>query len=143
MIHRANRYFIKEVDSMQDSQISDEKKVVLFVDDEEMVLKVGSLMLRKLGYTVLTASEGQKAIEILKKNRVAFIILDMAMPGMNGYEIYHRLKKIQPKIKILLTSGYVGDQSEKRLISIGFNGFIQKPFDSKQLSEKIEDILVN
>jgi two-component system cell cycle sensor histidine kinase/response regulator CckA len=143
LIHRANRHFIKEVDRMQDSQISDEKKIVLFVDDEEMVLKVGSLMLRKLGYTVLTASEGQKAIEILKKNRVAFIILDMAMPGMNGYEIYHRLKKIQPKIKILLASGYVGDQSEKRLISIGFDGFIQKPFDSKQLSEKIEDILIN
>jgi two-component system cell cycle sensor histidine kinase/response regulator CckA len=108
-----------------------------------MVLKVGSLMLRKLGYTVLTASKGQEAIEIFKRNRVAFIILDMTMPGMNGYEIYHQLKKIQPKIKILLASGYVRDQSEKRLISTGFDGFIQKPFDSKQLLEKIKDILIN
>jgi len=128
---------------MQVTQNNDEKKAVLFVDDEKMVLEVGSLMLQKLGYSVLTASKGQEAIEILKKNKVAFIILDMVMPGMNGYEIYYQLKKIQPKVKILLASGYVGDQSEKRLISIGFDGFIQKPFDSKQLSEKIENILID
>ena len=128
---------------MQATQNNDEKKAVLFVDDEEMVLKVGSLMLQKLGYSVLTASMGQEAIEIFKKNKVAFVILDMRMPGMNGYEIYHQLKKIQPKVKILLASGYAGDHSEKGLISIGFDGFIQKPFDLKQLSEKIEDILVN
>ena len=128
---------------MQATQKNDEKEIVLFVDDEEMALKVGSLMLRKLGYSVLPVCKGQEAIEILKKNKVAFVILDMQMPGMNGYEIYYQLKKIQPKVKILLASGYVGDQSEKRLISIGFDGFIQKPFDLKQLSEKIEDILLN
>jgi CheY-like chemotaxis protein len=121
---------------MQVAQNNDEKKAVLFVDDEEMVLKAGSLMLQKLGYRVLTASKGQEAIEVLRKNNVAFVILDMVMPDMNGYEIYHRLKKIQPKVKILLASGYVGDQTEKRLIRIGFDGFILKPFDSKQLSEK-------
>ena len=128
---------------MQATQNNDEKKAVLFVDDEEMVLKVGSLMLQKLGYSVLTASKGQEAIEILKENKVAFVILDMRMPGMNGYALYPQLKKIQPKVKILLASGYAGDHSEKGLISIGFDGFIQKPFDLKQLSEKIEDILVN
>jgi CheY-like chemotaxis protein len=63
---------------------NDKKKAVLFVDDEEMVLEVGSLMLQKLGYSVLAASNGHKAIEILKKNKVAFVILDMLMPGMNG-----------------------------------------------------------
>jgi CheY-like chemotaxis protein len=134
---------MKQVDSMQVTQNNNEKKAVLFVDDEKMVLEAGSLMLQKLGYSVLTACKGQEAIEILKKNKVAIVLLDMQMPGMNGYETYYQLKKIQPKVKILLASGYVGDQSEKRLISIGFDGFIQKPFDSKQLSEKIEDILVN
>jgi len=128
---------------MQAFQISDEKKVVLFVDDEEMVLKAGSLMLRKLGYSVLPTRAGQEAIEIFKKNKVSLVLLDMQMPGMNGYEIYYQLKKIQPKVKILLVSAYVGDQSEKRLISIGFDGYIQKPFDLKQLSEKIESILAN
>ncbi len=125
---------------MQATKNYDEKKAVLFVDDEDMVLEVGSLMLQKLGYSVLTASNGHEAIEILKENKVAFVILDMRMPGMNGYEIYQQLKKIQPKVKILLASGYTGDQSEKELIRFGFDGFIQKPFNFKQLSEKIEDI---
>ncbi len=128
---------------MKATQNNDEKKTVLFVDDDEMVLEVGSLMLQKLGYSVLTASEGQEAIEIFKNNEVAIVILDMRMPGMNGYEIHQQLRKIKPKAKILLASGYTGDHSEKGLISIGFDGFIQKPFVLKHLSEKIEDILVN
>jgi CheY-like chemotaxis protein len=119
------------------------KKTVLFVDDEKLVLEVGSLMLQRLGYSVLTASNGEKAIEILKENKVAFVILDMLMPGINGFEIYQRLKKIQPKVKIILTSGYTGDQSEERSKSIGFDGFIQKPFNLKQLSKKIENIWKN
>ena len=112
----------------------------MFVDDEEMVLEVGSLMLRKLGYKVISVNNGDKAIEILKENKVAFVILDMLMPGMNGFEIYHKLKKIQPKVKIILTSGYIWDQTKERSASIGFDSFIQKPFSMKQLSEKIENI---
>jgi len=125
---------------MQATKKHDEKKIVLFVDDEEIVLKVGSLMLQKLGYSVLTASKGQDAIEVFKRNKVALAILDMRMPGMNGDEICQQLKKIKPKAKILLASGYVGVYSEKDLISIGFDGFIRKPFNLKQLSEKIEAI---
>jgi CheY-like chemotaxis protein len=123
--------------------IQNKKKVVLFVDDEEMVLTVGSLMLQKLGCNVLIANRGQEAIDIFKKNEVDFVVLDMQMPGMSGYEIYHQLKEIQPKVKILLASGYTGVQSEKRIESIGFNGYLQKPFTLKQLSEKIETFWTN
>ena len=143
VIHRSKSSLIKRIGTMQATQNNNENKTVLYVDDDEMVLEVGSLMLQKLGYSVLTASEGQEAIEIFKKNKVAIAILDMRMPGMNGYELYQQLKKINPKAKILLASGYTGDQSEKGLISIGFDGFIQKPFVLKHLSEKIKDILVN
>jgi CheY-like chemotaxis protein len=119
------------------------KKVVLFVDDEEMVLTVGSLMLQKLGCNVLTASRGQEAIDIFEKNEVDFVVLDMQMPGMSGYETYHQLKEIQPEVKILLASGYTGDHSGKRVKSIGFDGYLQKPFTLKQLSEKIETFWTN
>ena len=122
------------------SNNNSKKRSVLFVDDEEMVLEVGSLMLRKLGYKAISVNNGDKAIEILKENKVAFVIFDMLMPGMNGFEIYHKLKKIQPKVKIILTSGYIWDQTKERSASIGFDSFIQKPFSMKQLSEKIENI---
>jgi CheY-like chemotaxis protein len=126
---------------MQPTQ--NKQKIVLFVDDEDMVLTVGSLMLQKLGCNVLTASRGQEAIDIFKKNEVDFVVLDLQMPGMSGYEIYHQLKEIQPQVKILLASGYTGDQSEKQIESIGFDGYLQKPFTLKQLSEKIETFRTN
>jgi CheY-like chemotaxis protein len=122
---------------------NDNDRTILYIDDEKTVLEVGSLMLQKLGYNVLVANNGYRAIQILKENKVAFVILDMLMPDMNGHEIYHQLKKIQPKIKVLLASGYTGDQSEERLESIGFDGYLQKPFNLKQLSEKIENIWAN
>ena len=74
-------------------------ETVLLVDDEKMVLEIGSLMLQKLGYSVLIASNGHKAIKILKKNKVAFVILDLRMPDMNGVEIYPLLKNIQPNFQ--------------------------------------------
>jgi two-component system cell cycle sensor histidine kinase/response regulator CckA len=119
----------------------DGNKIVLFVDDEKIVLEVGSLMLQKLGYRVITASKGDEALEILKENKVALVILDMKMPSMNGVEIYSQLKNIHANVKVLLASGYIGDHSEKGLFNIGFDGFIQKPFDFKQLSEKLKAIL--
>jgi CheY-like chemotaxis protein len=127
---------------MKPTQNNAEKKTVLFVDDEKMILEVGSLMLQRLGYNVLTTSDGQEAIEIFKNNKVAFVILDMRMPGMNGDEVCQQLKKIKPKIKILLASGYVGFYSEDYLISIGFDAFIKKPYELRQLSKKIEDLLI-
>ena len=133
---------IRHKNIMKPTQNNAEKKTVLFVDDEKMILEVGSLMLQRLGYNVLTTSDGQEAIEIFKNNKVAFVILDMRMPGMNGDEVCQQLKKIKPKIKILLASGYVGFYSEDYLISIGFDAFIKKPYDLRQLSEKIEDLLI-
>ena len=134
---------IKQRDTIQATQNNYEKEIVLFVDDDQIVLEVGSLMLRKLGYSVITASKGQEAIEIFKKIKVAFVILDMRMPGMNGDEICRQLKKIKPKTKILLASGYVGGYSKKDLTRIGFDGFIQKPFDLEKLSKTIENIWAN
>jgi CheY-like chemotaxis protein len=131
----------KPTNTNKATQNNDEKKTVLFVDDEEMLLEVGSLMLQRLGYNVLTTSRGQEAIEIFKKNEVAFVILDMRMPGMNGDEVCKQLKKIKPKIKILLASGYVKFYSEDYLVDSGFDDIIDKPFTIEQLSEKIENIL--
>ena len=65
------------------------KKTILWVDDEEIALEVWSLILQKLGYTVLQAGYGYEALEIFEKNknRVSLVILDMRMPGMNGCEV--------------------------------------------------------
>jgi CheY-like chemotaxis protein len=69
------------------------------------------------------------------------VILDMIMPGMGGGETYDRLKKINPEIRVLLSSGYSINGQASEIIDRGCNGFIQKPFNVIQLSRKIGDVL--
>jgi signal transduction histidine kinase len=119
------------------------KETVLLVDDEDIILDVGKQMLKKMGYQVLLAKGAKEAIEVYKENRdkIDLVILDMIMPEMVGDEAFDRLKEIDPKIKVLLSSGYNIDGKASELLERGCNGFIQKPFSMKQLSQKIREIL--
>ena len=119
------------------------KETLLLVDDEDMILGVGSEMLKELGYVVLIARSGKGAVETYRINqgKINMVILDMIMPGMGGGETYDRIKEINPNIKVLLTSGYgiYGEATE--ILGRGCTGFIQKPFDLKMLSQKLREIL--
>jgi two-component system cell cycle sensor histidine kinase/response regulator CckA len=114
---------------------------ILLVDDEAMVLDVGVKMLKKLGYEVLKAEGGKKAIDLYKVNedKIDTVILDMIMLDMGGGDTYDRLKEINPEIKVLLSSGYSMDGQVKEILDRGCNGFIQKPFTMKELSKKIRE----
>ena len=118
-------------------------ETVLFVDDEIMIIDVGREILKTLGYEVLLARGGKEAIEVYKANRekIDMVILDMIMPDMGGGETYDLLKEINPQIKVLLSSGYSIDGQAQEIMERGCNGFIQKPFDVKQLSAKMRKIL--
>ena len=116
---------------------------ILLVDDEEMVLYTSEQMLKKLGYDVLLAGGGKEALELYKKNQdqIDIVLLDMVMPRMGGGKTYDRLKKINPKIKVLLSSGYSVEGQAKEILKRGCDGFIQKPFNLGQLSQNIRKIL--
>jgi nitrogen-specific signal transduction histidine kinase len=118
-------------------------ETVLLVDDEDMIIDVGSKILKSLGYRTLTAKDGEEAIEVYQanKSKIDVVILDVIMPGIGGGETYDGLKKINPKVKVLLSSGYSLDEQATEIMDRGCNGFIQKPFLIKQLSQKIRDIL--
>jgi len=121
------------------------RETVLLVDDEEIILEIGQEMLSSLGYKVLGAISGKKAIELYRKNREAIdiVILDMIMPDTGGNDTYSELKKIDPGIKVLLSSGYSIDGQATKIMNRGCNGFIQKPFTMKNLSKKLREILDN
>lgn len=116
---------------------------ILLVDDEEIVLNVGARMLEKIGYSVFKAENGKAAVDIFKENRkqICLVILDLAMPEMDGEAAFELLKEIQPEVKVLISSGgslpdQVGDQ-----LKYGCSGFIQKPFNLSNLSRKVEEII--
>ncbi|MDY6970805.1 MAG: PAS domain S-box protein [Thermodesulfobacteriota bacterium] len=119
-------------------------ETILLVDDEDLILDIGQEILQTLGYNVLTARGGKKALEMVSKGHIPFpdlIILDMIMPGMGGGEVYNRMKEINPGAKVLLSSGYSIDDRATEILNRGCNGFIQKPFSVEQLSQYIREIL--
>ncbi len=125
------------------SKIIEGKGTIMIVDDEEIVLEVGAKMLERLGYSVIPVTSGKEAIELFQAspNAIDMVILDMVMPDMNGDKVFERLRSLNPNIKILLSSGYTSDGKASELLSRGCNGFIQKPFTIKELSEKTSKIL--
>ena len=132
---------------VDDIEISTEmvkgNEAILLVDDEKTTIKVEELMLRKLGYQVTPALGGKEAVELYKEKMVDFdlVALDMIMPEMNGKDTYDALKKINPAVKVLLVSGYSQNKQIDELMDQGCHGFIQKPFDIVQLSQKLREVL--
>ena len=119
------------------------KGVILLVDDEETILEVCTKMLQRLGYHVLEAIDGQRAIDIFEKEKdvIDIVLLDMRMPGMNGATVYHRLIQIQPDVKVILFSGFFENQQIRRILKNENVDLIQKPVRLKQMSQKLESML--
>ncbi|MCJ7539756.1 MAG: response regulator, partial [Desulfobacterales bacterium] len=130
-------------DPIVSERIEEGDETILLVDDEEMIIDVGVQLLEKLGYTVLEAGGGKEAIQIYQENRdnIDMIILDMIMPDIGGSEVYDKIKTIDPGVKVLLSSGYSVDGQATEILERGCNGFIQKPFNLKNLSRKIKEVL--
>jgi CheY-like chemotaxis protein len=118
-------------------------ETVLLVDDENMIIEVGAEILEALGYEVLTARSGPEALEVFKTNKgqVDIVVLDMIMPGMGGGDAYDQLREIEPNVKVLLSTGYSLRGEASEILKRGCNGFIQKPFNIKMLSQKLREIL--
>jgi len=116
---------------------------VLLVDDEAVILEVGQELLEAMGYRVFTARDGEEGIDVLKKHsdEIELVLLDMVMPNMGGGETYDRMREINPAVKVLLSSGFSVDGEATEIMERGCNGFIQKPFTMRQLSQKIGEVL--
>ena len=137
----SEKKIVKE--KMLQKEILKGKETILLVDDEDIILDIGCDLLEKLGYEVITANSGIKAIEIYRTNqkKIDIVMLDMVMPKMGGGDTYENLRDVDPDIKVLLSSGYSIDGQASKILSRGCDGFIQKPFDIKSLSLEIRKIL--
>ncbi|MFY9943999.1 MAG: PAS domain-containing protein [Desulfobacterales bacterium] len=127
----------------QDAQIVGGRGNVLLVDDEEMIVTVGQAMLEKLGYSVQTALSGQEALSIYDREKEALdlVILDMIMPDAGGDETFDGLRAINPAVRVLLSSGFSLEGKASQIMARGCNGFIQKPFSLKVLSQKVREVM--
>ncbi len=118
-------------------------RTILVVDDEYMVVSTLTELLNELGYEVVTAPGGERALQIYSRepDRYDAVILDLSMPGMDGRECYEKLRKIDPAVKVILATGFSRNGRVKELIDMGVMGFLQKPFRMKDLAEMLGELL--
>jgi len=109
---------------------------VLVVDDEEVVRNVAEDMLSELGYTVLTASDGDEAVKRYAGmgREIDLVIIDMIMPVMAGRECFRALKEINPDVKAILATGYGFNGKAQEILEEGVAAFVQKPFSMAALA---------
>ncbi len=116
--------------------------LVLVVDDEPALLELASLMLEQLGYQIIAAGDGRSALELLNNHPVDLLLSDVVMPGgMSGYELAIAAIEINPEIKILLTSGFTGEQQIDQQLMQRFGTPLEKPYSHTELSRRIDELL--
>jgi two-component system alkaline phosphatase synthesis response regulator PhoP len=115
-------------------------KKILIVDDEPDILKVVSYRLKKMGYNMLLAVNGQEGLDMAEKERPDLILLDLRLPMMDGYEVCRRLKanKELDRIPIILLSASQATRIKEKLTECKADDYIVKPFELKELLDKIE-----
>lgn len=113
--------------------------LVLIVDDEETVRDVSRVFLERAGYTVLTAEDGLRGLEVFREHAAAVdcIILDYSMPGMSGLETLAGIRKIRPDVPVILSSGYHEDEVVSHMGDDAASAFIQKPYGAAALMERL------
>ena len=118
-------------------------EVILVVDDEESIRNIAKTALETYGYSVLLAKHGAEAVSIyaVKQNKIAVVLTDMAMPVMDGAALIIALKSMNPKVRIIGSSGLVSNESFAGEVSAGLKHFISKPYTAEVLLREIYAIL--
>ena len=118
-------------------------ETILLVEDEEDIRELGKEILSNTGYKVLTAKDGETALEIYESEReqVDMVILDLIMPGMGGRRCLERLLKVNPQAKVVIASGYSVDNNTKEMIEKWVKGFVGKPYDIYEILKVTRDVL--
>lgn len=116
---------------------------VLIVDDEEGIRVLVQRMLEKLGFTVLAASSGDEAIRLYREfsPRIDCVLLDLNMPGMSGETVFQELRRLDPDVRVILSSGYDQEETAERFAGQGLAGVIQKPYQLQTLRESMKAVL--
>jgi nitrogen-specific signal transduction histidine kinase/CheY-like chemotaxis protein len=116
---------------------------VLFAEDEGLLLRVIKRALEKRGYHVLEARDGLEAIETYCAHRheIAVVVLDMGLPKLSGWEVFQKLKEINPDLKAIVTSGYVDPDLKKEMLQVGMTDVIAKPFPLVEMVKMIRTVL--
>ncbi len=133
----------EELNKNRRTSIIGNKEMILFVDDEESLVALGTKMLEKLGYRVENSTNSIDALEVFKAapDKFDLIVTDMTMPKMSGITLAAEIHKIRMNIPVILCTGFSASINEKNFISKGLSALIMKPLVKRELGEAISKVL--
>jgi len=132
-------------DSMDAAPVIKGCGTILVIDDEETIRTTASMMLESFGFKTLTAQDGEVGVEVFREHQdeINGVLLDMTMPRMNGEDCFRELRRIDPHVVVILSSGYNQQDATNRFAGKGLAGFIQKPYFPQALGDMMMDALKN
>jgi len=133
----------RKVVSRLEPESPTDKATILIIEDEEDVMVLTRQVLETLGYRVLLAETGKKAVEIAKTfdGQIDLALLDIKLPDMGGDKVYPLIIEARPNLKVIVCSGYSIDGPPQDILDAGAEGFIQKPFSISVIADKLKEVL--
>ena len=118
-------------------------ETIMLVDDEEAINDLGRQILSSQGYHILTAGTGEEAVEVYRKNmdQIDLVILDISMPGMGGYKCLQEILRMDPRAKVIISSGYSFHDQPKDTLEAGFAGHLHKPYRVSDMLTTVREVL--
>lgn len=119
-------------------------ETILLTDDEPLVRNLIATLLNNQGYTVLEASNGSEALQVVREHandKIDLLLTDIAMPQMDGVQLSTEFRRLFPQAKIILMSGYTEESKLQRVMAEPNVEFIGKPFKPQTLMHKVREML--
>jgi CheY-like chemotaxis protein len=120
-----------------------ERELILVIDDEPEIAEFASTILADEGYKVIVARDGFEALRIFQQihNKIGLIILDFFLPVMDGDAVFEELKAINPRVNVVLSSGFAEQSKIGLMLAQGLRGFIPKPYTREKLLEQVQSAI--
>jgi DNA-binding response OmpR family regulator len=118
----------------------EKKTYIMVVDDEPLITKLVEAILQEAGYFVTTANNGNAALEMLEKNVPDLILLDIRMPGLDGYQVLEIIRKTSD-VPVLMVTAVHEEEAVARTLDLGADNFIEKPFLPRILEARVKAAL--
>ncbi len=132
----------EEIKIVAEPLIKGGEETILIVDDEEMIFNLAASILEEYGYNCLTAGNGAEALNIYRQKHqsIDLVLMDLVMPKMSGLELFEEMRKINPRVRTALSSGF-SVQDEETFYKKGINAFIPKPYQERSLAKIVREVL--
>ncbi len=132
------------LECVSETEMAGGHETILVIDDEEAIRQVAADILGSYGYRVRLAADGDgraSPSSARQPGAIDLVILDMIMPRQGGRETFLQLQKIDPEVRVLFSTGYSQNEKVNEIMALGVKGFIQKPYQVRDLLAKVRDIL--